>query len=323
MDKLKLFWRLLCGLLLQGPRQLNFAQAYLAAWNRHDRDRVVALTGGGSYSDPLSKGALGGAQLRQHADALITAFPDLSFELGDAISVGHGVVAAQYLLSGTHTGPLPGAFGIEQIAATGRRILLPGTIFLRFDDAGQVQVSNSFDLEQLAQQLEFIALLMPREMANYQFGAFYRYNLGNDTPPDAIGITWLQVRGGEAAFEHSARITNQVLQSFASRPGFVTGIIGARPPDAQGHSSGFTMSAWESLEALEANLLPNPEHQAVVHQFMKEGLAYATHSRVYQLVRAKPVMIACAGCGKKNNAHKTLRICSQCGAALEAAPAYW
>ncbi len=56
---------------------------------------------------------------------------------------------------------------------------------------------------------------------------------------------------------------------------------------------------------------------------MKEGLAWGTHSRVYQLVRAKPVMIACNQCGKKNNAYKSVRTCSACGAALDPPPVYW
>ena len=175
----------------------------------------------------------------------------------------------------------------------------------------------------LAEQLGFLALLMPRAQGDYQFGAYYRLSRGNVTPPEAIGMTWIEVHGGQAPFDEVAMLTNQVLESFSTKPGFVTGIIGARPPDATGRSGGFTLSAWENIEALEANLLPNEDHQRVVHQFMKEGLAYGTHSRVYSLVRAKPMMIACTACGKKNNAHKTKPQCSACGADLEAAPAYW
>ena len=79
---------------------------------------------------------------------------------------------------------------------------------------------------------------------------------------------------------------------------------------APGHSGGFTLSAWENIEALEANLLPNADHENVVHQFMKEGVAYATHSRVYSLVRAKPVMMACEARGKRNNACRKPHTCS-------------
>lgn len=323
MSKLALLWRLLVGLFVQGPRQLNLAQDYLAAWNDHDAERVLRLCAGGGYIDPLSKGVLRGEALRAHALMLMSAFPDLRFELGPSIANGAGVVAAQYRLLGTHSGDFPGAFGIPRVTASHRRIDLTATIFLRFDADGGIQVTNGFDVTTLAQQLGYCSLLMPMTMDHYQFGAYYRLNKGNTAAPEAIGITWLQVRGGDDAFEESARVTNDVLNSFADKPGFISGIIGARPPDAQGHSSGFTLSAWESLEAMETHLLPNPDHQAVVHRFMKEGLAYGTHSRVYQLVRAKPVMIACSHCGKKNNAHKKIHTCSQCDAPLGAVPAYW
>ncbi len=323
MNRLKLFCRLLAGLLVQGPRTLNHAQAYLGAWNAHDARAVVDLMNGGGYRDPLSKGELRGDAVLGHAQMLMAAFPDISFELGDAITVGYNRVAAQYRLRGTNTGDLPGDFGLERVVATGKAIDLPATIVLSFQRDGSVEVSNSFDLQTLAEQLGFCSLLMPLKMEHYQFGAFYRLNKGNAAPPEAIGITWLQVRGGDEPFQEAARVTNRVVNSFADKPGFITGIIGAQMPDANGHSGGFTLSAWENIEALEANLLPNPDHQAVVHRFMKEGFSYGTHSRVYQLVRAKPVMIACGACGKKNNAYKKVRVCSQCDAPLAEAPAYW
>ncbi|ULQ46420.1 ester cyclase [Flagellatimonas centrodinii] len=323
MSPLRILLGLLKGLFLQSPRLLRFAESFLQSWNAHDAPAVLARVGAGDYRDPLSRGALSGAALESHARALFTAFPDLRFVLTGPVTIGPDSIAARYRLEGTHTGPLPGGLGIEAVAATGRRLSLDATLFVTFDDDGTPCVNNHFDTESLADQLGFYALLMPREQGHYQFGAFYRLNKGNVAPPEAIGITWLQVRGGDGPFDTAARVTNQVLESFSDRPGFITGIIGARPPDRDGNSSGFTLSAWENIEALEANLLPNEDHQRVVHQFMKEGLAYGTHSRVYSLVRAKPMMIACTACGKKNNAHKTKPQCSACGAALEAAPAYW
>ncbi len=309
--------------LLQAPRHLGFAQRFLGQWNAHDVAGICASMNGGRYRDPLTQTHLQGEALQRHVQALFTAFPDMQLTLTGPIMTGRGAVSARYRLCGRHTGPLPGDMGIDRVNPTGRALSLEATLFIAFGPGGQVQVENHFDLYELAGQLDFLALLMPREQEHYQFGAYYRLHKGNPTPPEAIGITWLQVRGGKASFDQAAQVTNAVLESFSGKPGFVTGIIGARPPDADGNSSGFTLSAWESLEALEANLLPNPDHQRVVHQFMKEGLAYGTHSRVYQLVRAKPVMIACSSCGKKNNAHKKVHTCSACGAALEPAPAYW
>lgn len=321
MNRLALFGDLLLG-LLRAPRTLGHAERFLHAWNAHDIEAIATLAGAGSYRDPLSQGEVRGPALAAHATMLVRAFPDLHFELRGPITVGRNAVAARYTLRGTHTGALPGGLGIESVSPTGRRLDLDATLFITFDAAGTPRIHNHFETDTLAQQLGFQALLMPRAQGHYQFGAFYRLNKGNTRPPEAIGITWLEVRSADQ-FEAAARVTNKVAESFADKPGFVTGIVGARPPDENGHSAGFTLSAWENLEALEAHLLPNADHQQAVHQFMKEGLAWGTHSRVYTLVRAKPVMIACGACGKKNNAHKTTHCCSACGAALDAPPAYW
>jgi predicted ester cyclase len=322
MNKLKLAWGLVRG-LMQAPRTLGAAESFLAAWNRHDAAAIARQLGAGTYQDPLSQGVLDAAALATHVTALVTAFPDLRLELDDALAVGRDTVAARYKLKGTHTGPLPGGLGIDQVDATGRALDLPATLFIAFGSGGAMTVHNHFDLEALAEQLGFLALLMPRAQGDYQFGAYYRLNRGNVTPPEAIGMTWIEVHGGQAPFDEVAMLTNQVLESFSTRPGFVTGIIGARPPDATGRSGGFTLSAWENLEALETNLLPNEDHKKVVHKFMKERVAYATHSRVYTLVRAKPVMMACTACGKQNNAYRTPHNCSACGAELGPPPVHW
>lgn len=322
MNPLPILLSLLRG-LMQSPSTLRTAERLLGAWNAHDANAVVDLIGAGTYQDPLSKGALTGSALKTHVAALVRGFPDLSLTLDGAITVGRDAVSARYTLSGTHTGPLPGGLGIAEVSATNKRLSLPATLFLQRLPGGGLQVDNHFDSDTLAGQLGFYALLMPRTQGDYQFGAYYRLNRGNATPPEAVGMTWIEVRGGDVPFEHVATITNNVLESFADRPGFVTGIIGARPPDDTGHSGGFTLSAWENIEALEANLLPNADHKNVVHQFMKEGVAYATHSRVYSLVRAKPVMMACEACGKKNNAYRKPHTCSACGEPLGPAPIHW
>ncbi len=323
MSPLAILAGLFKGLFVQSPRMLSFARRFLDAWNAHDVQAVVDLIGAGRYRDPLCPGTLTGDALKSHVQALITAFPDLSFELSGPLSVGDGCLVAGYRLRGQHDGPLPGGLGIEAVAPTHRELSLDATMSVRFGRDGLVTIDNHFGLDILAEQLGFMALLMPREQGDYQFGAYYRLNRGNVAPPEAIGITWLQVRGGQEPFDQAAEVTNRVLESFADKPGFITGIIGARPPDADGNSSGFTLSAWENLDALEANLLPNEDHKVAVRRFMKEGLAYGTHSRVYQLVRAKPVMIACTTCGKKNNAYKRKAECSACGDPLEAPPPYW
>ena len=104
MENLRLFLRLLGSVLIKGPARLTRAGDYLDAWNAHDVERVLALTGSGSYLDPLTGGELQGEALREHAAMLLKAFPDLRFELDGPITAGEGTVAARYVLHATHTG---------------------------------------------------------------------------------------------------------------------------------------------------------------------------------------------------------------------------
>lgn len=321
-QKLILFLRMLGGILVRGPRRLSLAGDYLDAWNAHDIDRVIKLTGNGSYRDPISGGPIKGEVLRAHAQMLLRAFPDLRFELDGDITAGASNVAARYVLHATHSGELPGDIGFDSIDATGKTIALPGTLFLQFDAGLDPAVENLFDQQAFGAALGFQSYTMPFQMGDYRFGAFFRLSRGNMNPPEAIGITWLHLQGGDEQFQWAANQTRETLEHLSHNPGFVSGIVGASEADEQGKSWGFTLSAWEKLEDLD-NLRPNEGHKKAVDAFMKKGLAWGTHSRVYQLVRTKPVMIACDACGKKNNAHNKTGKCSACSETLAPAPAYW
>ncbi|MDX1496292.1 MAG: ester cyclase [Salinisphaeraceae bacterium] len=321
MEKLKLFAELISGALFKGPKMLGWADRFLNAWNNHDVDAIVQLIGKGSYRDPLSKQRVNGEALGLHAKMLLTAFPDLRFELASKLAAGTDVVSAQYCLHGTNTGELPGDLGFERITATGKCIELPGSLSVEFDKSGLVHVNNFFDQVAFAESIGFQPFLVPQRMGDFDFGAYYRLNRGNRAPPNAIGITWLLAED-PSQFIEAATVTREVLEDLSENPGFVTGIIGAKMPDDDGVSAGFTLSAWESLEDMD-RILANPKHQEVVQKFMKQGLATGTHSRVYELVREKPVMIACKNCGKKNNAYKKTHACSACGSELPPAPRYW
>ena len=321
MEKIKLFGKLLSSVIFKGPKMLNFAGAYLDAWNSHNVDAVLKLTGNGSYRDPIAGEALSGDKLREHAAMLLKAIPDLQFELASSIAAGDGVVSARYVLTGTNTGDLPGDIGFEKVNATGKSIALNGSIVFEFNAAGAPIVTNYFDQQEFGDNLGFQTYTMPYEMDDYDFGAFFRLNRGNRAPPKAVGLTWIEMTD-PTQFTEVAQVTRETLEDFASGPGFITGTIGATKVNADGFSSGFTLSAWETLEDMD-RIVASDQHKKVVHKFMKEGLAYSTHSRVYELVRDKPVMVACKSCGKKNNAYKKTHVCSICKAELPPPPRYW
>lgn len=323
-EKAGLYGGLLGNLLTRAPGRLNRAAAYLDAWNAHDIGDIVARTGDGQYSDPLSDGPVTGDTLAAHAQMLLTAFPDLRFALGPVATSADGVTA-HYTLHATHTGPLPGDIGFEQIDPTGERVALPGVIRIS-GPARAPQVDNLFDQVAFARQIGFQDFLVPQQMRDDTFGAFYRLHKGNTAAPQAIGTTWIYIDGdqdNDDRFQHVATITRKVLEHLSGQAGFITGMVGARRPDRQGQSYGFTLTAWESLDHLTNTIKPSAEHKEVVRAYMKDNVAFSTHSRVYSLVREQPVMVACTECGKQNNGHKKTPVCSACKAPLPAPPPYW
>jgi SnoaL-like domain len=85
---------------------IDVAYQYFGAWNRHDAAGVVAtLAPNGTYTDPTTRGPLSGEALISYINGIVSAFPDLSFEIISAAPAGDGLVAGQWLMKGTNTGP--------------------------------------------------------------------------------------------------------------------------------------------------------------------------------------------------------------------------
>ena len=85
--------------------------------------------------------------MRERAEALLTAFPDLRLERIDLIVDGERH-ADRWILTGTHRGPL---FGIP---ATGRPVRVEGATFTRLGPDGLVvEDVHFYDLSDLLAQL--------------------------------------------------------------------------------------------------------------------------------------------------------------------------
>src|SRR5262245_27959761 len=101
---------------------------YFTAWNGHDPEGVVcSLVKGGSYEDPTTGGPLTGDALAANVAALLTGFPDLHFDLVSVAPTSDTAAAAQWLMQGTNTGPMPAG------PATGQAVALPGADFIDYD----------------------------------------------------------------------------------------------------------------------------------------------------------------------------------------------
>jgi steroid delta-isomerase-like uncharacterized protein len=106
---------------------------YIAAWNAHDPQRVAAFLAIGAVYEDTGAGVTvrGPEELREHAASVLSAFPDLRFELV-RVATGDGFVAGEWRCEMTHLGNLDG------LRATGRRVRSTGVDVATLDAEGKV-----------------------------------------------------------------------------------------------------------------------------------------------------------------------------------------
>ena len=109
---------------------LEVTQRSVDAWNRHDADFIVALYAeGGTYSAPRAGAPLTGKAIADYAKAVWRAYPDMSIEIISTGDTGGGLIATQWVLHGTNTGPY-----FDGTPPTGRTVTLPGASFVQVED---------------------------------------------------------------------------------------------------------------------------------------------------------------------------------------------
>jgi steroid delta-isomerase-like uncharacterized protein len=105
------------------------AQNNFNSWNRHDADAIVAAYAkGGTYRTPRMGHSLMGQAIGDFDKSVWKAFPDASLELISIGDTGGGLVAIQWILHGTHTGPL-----MDGTPPTGRKVSYPGASFVQVE----------------------------------------------------------------------------------------------------------------------------------------------------------------------------------------------
>ena len=108
---------------------IEVAQNNFNSWNRHDADAIVAAYAeGGTYRTPSMGHPLTGQAIGDFAKSVWVAFPDASLEIISIGDTGGGLVAIQWILHGTHTGPL-----MDGIPPTGRKVSYPGASFVQVE----------------------------------------------------------------------------------------------------------------------------------------------------------------------------------------------
>ena len=129
--------------------ETDAVKAYFDAWDSHDASAILdSLTPDGTYSDPVGGENLSGKAYADYANSLFTAFPDLRLELISNTVASNGLVAAPWLLFGTHKGP------VGDYAPTNRSIVLPGCDFITVEKGKVKKVVGYFDADYLFSQLK-------------------------------------------------------------------------------------------------------------------------------------------------------------------------
>jgi steroid delta-isomerase-like uncharacterized protein len=217
---------------------------YFDAWNAHDPQAVVAaLSTGGTYEDPTTGGPLKGDALAENVGTLMAGFPDLHFELVSVDTLDETRAAAQWLMKGTNTGPMPGG------PATGQAVALPGADFIDYDPETDrlAKVVGYFDTATMLSQLGLQAHITPADMEPVtKFGIGMRVNAQRKAIPGALSVTWLDI-DPEYQFTLIDATTNIVMEQLGNEGylGSCFATIGRR---------NFTFTAWESVEVAKKAL---------------------------------------------------------------------
>jgi steroid delta-isomerase-like uncharacterized protein len=226
---------------------------YFAAWNEHDPGAVVrSLADGGSYQDPTTGGPLTGDALVANVATLLTGFPDLQFDLVSVALTEDAAAAAQWLMRGTNTGPMPAG------PATGRTVELPGADFIDYDPGADriSRVVGYFDTATLLTQLGLQAHITPADMEPVtKFGIGLRVDTQRHTVPGAFTVTYIDIDP-----EHQVTLseaTTSVVTEQLGNDGYLGSCI------ASIGRRNYTFTAWESVEAAKAALRGGTHREAM------------------------------------------------------------
>jgi steroid delta-isomerase-like uncharacterized protein len=286
--------------------RLAHAARYFEGWNAHDAEAIAAtFAPGGTYSDPLVKG-LDAEATGAYALGLVAAFPDLRFELVSTALTDDGAVSAQWIMRGTNDGPFQG------LPATGREIALPGADFIRFadDGSGIASVVGYFDSAVVPRELGLDVIVQPKTIGPWTFGVASRASVGNDAPPGAMSLTFLEARSDEEV-EEVRRRSREIVHELLGADGFISFVginVGRRM---------YTLSAWETPEAARA-IRANPNHREAVARMFGTEIASAGQTGIWAPWRLNEPIVRCGECDKMVRATDA---CA-CGATLPAAAAF-
>jgi steroid delta-isomerase-like uncharacterized protein len=292
------------------PSSLSLVEPYFDAWNARDPEAVAtAFAEGGTYTDPTVTGPpLTGTTIAEHARALLTAFPDLSFEILGGQPADGGQVITQWLMRGANTGTWNGQ------PPTGRPVTMRGVDVFTVTAGKITSAEGYFDRQAMAEQLGFQMRPLPPVAGPFQFGYAVRASAGSSKIPGAFSLTWIDARSEQEAEE--IKLTAAVVaMELAQQPGFLSWVgmeIGSRL---------YTITAWESETAVR-EVMRNSTHLAAVKRFLTEDFGAAVSAGVWCAHHLNAVRVRCPSCARLTDRTQSGGPCG-CGQPLPPMPEYW
>ena len=143
---------------MAGRKAKKLDKAQIAAWNAHDMEAFAEMCAEdivwqNTGAEPTrGREAVHDFWVENH-----TAFPDLQIEVTSRVA-GKGSVAAEYVFTGTHTGPLTMAEGAPPVPATGKKVAVHGSYFVRYSKGKMVEGHILSDNASMMMQLGLLEL---------------------------------------------------------------------------------------------------------------------------------------------------------------------
>jgi predicted ester cyclase len=276
------------------------------AWNRHDAAAVAgSFAEGGVYADPLTHVDLSGADLTDHVESVLDVIRDLRISVIRTIAA-EDAAAVVWASEGTWDGKL------DALSASETPVRFAGTDVLELEGGRLRRVQRSFDQVAVADALRLQTIVEPYGEGELTFGHSMR-SWASKAKPGALGMTWLLARDETEKLAIRAR-AREIIAHFRELPGFigiVTGFAGLH---------GFTLTAWESEEALRL-ATRSGAHGEAMHAFHHDGLSGGVFTSVWQPVRLNRMWLRCPR-GHPNDATRADGKCEVCGEPLPAPEPY-
>jgi heme-degrading monooxygenase HmoA len=276
------------------------------AWNRHDAAAVAAsLAESGVYADPLTRVDIQGDNLTDHVQSALDVIRGLRITLTRTTSAGDATTAF-WRIEGTWDGTL----GLLTAAETPVRF--EGIDVFEVGSGGLHCVRRSFDQLAIADALRLQTIIEPFGEGALTFGHSMRSWVSKEKP-GALGMTWLLARDETEKLAIRAR-ARDIINHFREVPGFigiVTGFAGLH---------GFTLTAWESEDALRA-ATHSGAHSEAMHAFREDGLSAGVFTSVWAPIRLNRMWLRCPS-GHPNDATRADGQCEVCGQPLPSPEPY-